>query len=110
MDKLELLMEELQEVLQPKMIISFNLFNEISRPSGYGDRFLTGACLNYKYFLTEIGCTLLDMGETEDGHLGICFRFNRTGQEFQVVSGLNENNKVDFDIFALERWVENDQL
>ena len=110
MKKLELLMDELREALESKMIISFNLFNEISRPRGYSGSFLKGACLNYKHFLEEIGCTLLDMGETETGYMGVCFRFDRTGQEFQAISGLNQDNKVVFDLFALDQWVENDSL
>jgi hypothetical protein len=106
---LELLLEELQEVLEPKLINSFNLFNEISKPAGCEEAYIVGATLNYRNHLNEIGCTLLDMGETQAGHIGICFRYDRTGNEFQCVSGLDDG-VIDFKIIALEQWVTNEQL
>lgn len=106
---LELLVEELREYLEPKIITSFNIFNEVSRPSGYGESFLTGMVISYRVHMEQIGCTLLDVGETEEGHIGICFRFDRTGHEFQAVSGLDDG-VTNFKIFALEQWVPNEEL
>ena len=106
---LQLLMDELQERLEPKLRNSYGILDEVSRPRGYTESFMIGARLNWTNVLKEIGCTLLDMGITEADHIGVCFRHDHSGAEFQVASGLIKD-QVDFKIIALEQWVPNENL
>ena len=107
-----LLAEELQEYLEPKILNSYQILDQVSRPHGCEEAYLLGAGVGYKGYLEKIGCTFIDAGITEADHLGVMFRHDRSGIKWQVASGL-EQGVVQFYISAIDernQWDTSEDL
>ena len=94
---MNLLMEEIQEFLEPKLRNSYTILDEVSRPRGYTDNFITGAKVGFKMQLEKIGCSLEDCGVTGLGSLVLMF--SKDNQNYAAVVGKSESTgEVKFQL------------
>lgn len=86
---MNLLIEELQEYLEPHLRNSFAIFHEVSKPVGCEDAAIIGFSVLYKRLIERVGCEYVDCGHTPQGVLVVMF--SKDNQNYAARVGRSES-------------------